>query len=90
MKVTDIKIREVKESSKIRATVNVVFDDEFVVNDIKIIEGNKGYFIAFPSKLRQDDKFISICHPINNNTRQKIQEPILEEYKKTKGDTSFE
>ncbi len=65
-----------------KAIVSVTFDDEFVVHDIKIIEGNNGLFIAMPSRKMPDGEFRDIAHPINSETRSKIQESILAEYEK--------
>ncbi|NLV75615.1 MAG: septation regulator SpoVG [Tissierellia bacterium] len=82
MKVTDVRVRKVTEESKMKAIVSVTFDDEFVVHDIKIIEGQNGLFIAMPSRKMPDGEFRDIAHPINAETRKKIQDAILEEYEK--------
>ena len=82
MKVTDVRIRKVTEEGKMKAIVSVTFDDEFVVHDIKIIEGQNGLFIAMPSRKMADGEFRDIAHPINAETRKKIQDAILEEYEK--------
>lgn len=82
MKVTDVRIRKVQEEGKMKAIVSVTFDDEFVVHDIKIIEGQNGLFIAMPSRKMADGEFRDIAHPINAETRKKIQDAILEEYEK--------
>ena len=82
MKVTDVRIRKVTEEGKMKAIVSVTFDDEFVVHDIKIIEGQNGLFIAMPSRKMADGEFRDIAHPINAETRRKIQDAILEEYEK--------
>lgn len=65
-----------------KAIVSVTFDDEFVVHDIKIIEGQNGLFVAMPSRKMADGEFRDIAHPINAETRQKVQEAIFEEYEK--------
>ena len=65
-----------------KAIVSVTFDDEFVVHDIKIIEGQNGLFIAMPSRKMSDGEFRDIAHPINAETRKKIQDAIFEEYQK--------
>lgn len=83
MKVTDVRIRKVTEEGKMKAIVSVTFDDEFVVHDIKIIEGQNGLFIAMPSRKMVDGEFKDIAHPINADTRQKIQEAIFNEYEKS-------
>lgn len=83
MKVTDVRIRKIQEEGKMKAIVSVTFDDEFVVHDIKIIEGQNGLFIAMPSRKMADGDFRDIAHPINAETRKKIQDAIFEEYQKT-------
>ncbi|KGG80740.1 septation regulator SpoVG [Caloranaerobacter azorensis] len=82
MKVTDVRIRKISDEGRMKAIVSVTFDDEFVVHDIKIIEGNNGLFIAMPSRKMPDGEFRDIAHPINSETRSKIQESILAEYEK--------
>ena len=82
MKITDVRVRKVTEEGKMKAIVSVTFDEEFVVHDIKIIEGQNGLFIAMPSRKMADGEFRDIAHPINATTRQKIQEAVFEEYKK--------
>lgn len=82
MKVTDVRIRKVAAEGKMKAIVSVTFDDEFVVHDIKIIEGQNGLFIAMPSRKMGEGDFRDIAHPINSNTRTKIQEAIFSEYEK--------
>ncbi|NMA86446.1 MAG: septation regulator SpoVG [Tissierellia bacterium] len=82
MKITDVRIRKVQEEGKMKAIVSVTFDDEFVVHDIKIIDGQNGLFVAMPSRKMADGEFRDIAHPINAETRQKIQNAIFEEYDK--------
>lgn len=82
MKVTDVRVRKVTEESKMKGIVSVTFDNEFVVHDIKIIEGQNGLFIAMPSRKMPDGEFRDIAHPINAETRKKIQDAILEEYER--------
>ncbi len=83
MKITDVRVRKVTEEGKMKAIVSVTFDDEFVVHDIKIIDGQNGHFIAMPSRKMADGEFRDIAHPINATTRQKIQEAVFEEYEKS-------
>ncbi|QQY79500.1 stage V sporulation protein G [Keratinibaculum paraultunense] len=82
MKVTDVRVRKVTEEGKMKAIVSVTFDNEFVVHDIKIIEGQNGLFIAMPSRKIADGEFRDIAHPINAETRKKIQDAVLDEYEK--------
>jgi stage V sporulation protein G len=83
MKITDVRVRKVTEEGKMKAIVSVTFDDEFVVHDIKVIEGQNGLFIAMPSRKMADGEFRDIAHPINATTRQKIQEAVFSEYEKS-------
>ena len=82
MKITDIRIRKTSTEGKMRAVVSVTFDDAFVVHDIKVIEGDKGLFIAMPSKKSSDGEYRDIAHPINAKTRETIQQMILDAYEK--------
>ncbi len=82
MKVTDVRIRKVTAEGKMKAIVSVTFDDEFVVHDIKIIEGQNGLFIAMPSRKMGEGDFRDIAHPINSSTRNKLQDAIFAEYEK--------
>lgn len=83
MKITDVRLRKISEEGKMKAIVSVTFDDAFVVHDIKIIEGQNGLFIAMPSRKMADGEFRDIAHPINAETRQKIQDAIFAEYEKS-------
>ena len=83
VKITDVRVRKVTEEGKMRAIISVTFDEEFVVHDIKIIEGLNGLFIAMPSRKMADGEFRDIAHPINAATRKKIQEAIFVEYEKS-------
>ena len=81
MQITDVRVRKVAKEGKLKAVVSITFDDEFVVHDIKVIEGKKGLFIAMPSKKAMDGEYRDIAHPINSGTRDRIQSTILEKYK---------
>lgn len=80
MQITDVRIRKVDKEGKLKAVVSITIDDEFVVHDIKIIEGEKGLFIAMPSRKASDGEYRDIAHPINSGTRERIQSLILEKY----------
>lgn len=82
MRITDVRVRKVEKEGKMKAVVSITIDDEFVVHDIKVIEGVKGLFIAMPSRKALDGEFRDIAHPINSETRDHIQNIILEEYQK--------
>lgn len=80
MTITDVRIRKIATEGKMKAIVSVTFDNEFVVHDIKVIEGQNGLFIAMPSRKTPDGEFKDIAHPINIDTREKIQNSILKAY----------
>lgn len=80
MQITDVRIRKVAKEGKIKAVVSITIDNEFVVHDIKVIEGEKGLFIAMPSRKAADGEYRDIAHPINSDTRNMIQTLILEQY----------
>ena len=80
MQITDVRIRKVAKEGKMKAVVSVTFDDVFVVHDIKVIDGDKGLFIAMPSRKAADGEYRDIAHPINSDTRNMIQTLILEQY----------
>lgn len=82
MQITDVRVRKVEKEGKMRAVVSITIDDEFVVHDIKVIEGVKGLFIAMPSRKASDGEFRDIAHPINSETRDRIQNIILDAYRK--------
>lgn len=82
MTITDVRVRKIAKDGKMKAIVSVTFDNEFVVHDIKVIEGEKGLFIAMPSWKTADGEYRDIAHPINSDTRQQLQEMILDEYEK--------
>ena len=83
MQITDIRIRKVEKEGKMKAVVSITLDEEFVVHDIKVIEGEKGLFIAMPSRKANDGEYRDIAHPINSNTRERIQSMILAKYEET-------
>ena len=80
MEITDVRVRKVTKEGKMKAVVSITIDDEFVVHDIKVIEGQNGLFIAMPSRKTPDGEFKDIAHPINTTTREKIQTSILNAY----------
>ena len=83
MEITEIRVKPVQREGKLKAFVSVTFDDMFVVHDIKVIEGEKGKFVAMPSKKVPTGEYKDIAHPINQEARDMIQRKVLEEYEKT-------
>ncbi|KEI94484.1 septation protein spoVG [Clostridium botulinum A2B7 92] len=84
MQITDVRVRKIAAEGKMKAIVSVTFDNEFVVHDIKVIEGQNGLFIAMPSRKTPDGEYKDIAHPINTETREKIQKSIIEEYERAR------
>jgi len=82
MEVTDVRIRRLTKEGKMRAIVSITFNDKFVVHDVRVIEGNNGLFVAMPSKRTPNGEFRDIAHPINAETREVIQNSVLEAYSK--------
>lgn len=80
MQITDIRVRKIAKEGKMKAVVSVTFDEIFVVHDIKVIEGEKGLFIAMPSRRSGDGEYRDIAHPINSEMRDKLQREILQKY----------
>ena len=80
MQVTDVRVRKIEKEGKMRAIVSITLDNEFVIHDIKVIEGEKGLFIAMPSRKAADGEYRDIAHPINSGTRDRIQKVIVDKY----------
>ena len=80
MNITDVRVRKVSKEGKMKAVVAITIDDEFVVHDIKVIDGEKGLFIAMPSRKAADGEYRDIAHPINSDTRERIQKIILKKF----------
>ena len=80
MNITDVRVRKITKEGKMKAVVSVTLDNEFVIHDIKVIEGDKGMFIAMPSRRSADGEFRDIAHPINTATRDHLQAVVLEAY----------
>ena len=90
MQITDVRVRRVAKEGKMTAVVSVTMDGEFVIHDIKVIEGEKGLFIAMPSRKASDGEYRDIAHPINSAAREKIQEIILQNYEMVAAETNVE
>lgn len=82
MNITEIKVYPVKDNEKLKAYASIVFDDAFVIRDLRIIDGNNGMFVAMPSRKRHDGTFRDTVHPLNNETRNLIEEKVLTVYEK--------
>lgn len=89
MQITDIRIRKIEKEGKMKAVVSITIDDEFVVHDIKIIEGEKGMFIAMPSRKATDGEYKDIAHPIKSSTREQLQDMILSKYREEAASEAF-
>ena len=83
MNITDVRVRKVAKEGKMKAVVSITIDEEFVVHDIKVIEGEKGMFIAMPSRKASDGEYRDIAHPINTATRERLQSMILDKYQES-------
>lgn len=80
MQIKDVRIRKIEKEGKMKAVVSITIDEEFVIHDIKIIEGEKGMFIAMPSRKTAEGEYKDIAHPIKSSTRELIQNLILQKY----------
>ena len=90
MNITDVRVRKTDPEGKMKAIVSVTFDEAFVVHDIKVIEGEKGLFIAMPSRKGAMGEYRDIAHPINPEMREIIQKAILEKYEEAMNETTAE
>lgn len=82
MEITDVRLRRVNSEGRMKAIASITIDNEFVVHDIRVIDGNNGMFVAMPSKRTPDGEFRDIAHPISSTTREKIQTAVLAEFEK--------
>lgn len=90
MQITDVRVRKVTKEGKMKAVVSITLDNEFVFHDIKVIEGDQGLFIAMPSRKAGNGEYRDIAHPINSETRERVQRVILESYEKALEETDEE
>lgn len=86
MQITDVRLRRVNAEGRMKAIASITFDEEFVVHDIRVIDGNNGMFVAMPSKRTPDGEFRDIAHPISSATRDRIQEAVLAAYAKSESE----
>ena len=82
MKITEVKVYPAKENGRLKAYATIIFDNDFIVRDLKVIEGEKGLFVSMPSRRRKDGSFRVIVHPLNADTRKMIEDSIIGEYNK--------
>lgn len=82
MKITEVKVFPVEGGGRLKAYATLVFDDCFIVRDLKVIEGDKGLFVSMPSRRRKDGSFRDIVHPLNSDTRKEVEEKVIEEFNK--------
>jgi stage V sporulation protein G len=87
MQITDVRVRHVSSEGKMKASVSITIDNEFVVHDIKVIDGDRGMFIAMPSRKSGDGEYRDIAHPLNSETRNRLQDIIIDAYKKSLEET---
>jgi stage V sporulation protein G len=85
MEITEVKVFPINEE-KLKAFVSIVFDQCFMVNDIKIIQGRDGLFISMPSRKKKNGEFKDVAHPLNNETRRMIEDKVLGEYERVLGE----
>ncbi|ARU60981.1 septation protein spoVG [Tumebacillus avium] len=90
MQITDVRLRKMNTEGRMKAIASITIDNEFVIHDIRIIDGNNGMFVAMPSKRTPDGEFRDIAHPISSETRQKIQDAILNEYYRVEEESAEE
>lgn len=87
MRINDVRIRLIqKEDSKLKAVASIVIEDSFVIHDIKVLEGNQGYFVAMPSRKTPDGQYKDVAHPLNTPTREELNKVVLAEFEKAKAE----
>lgn len=82
LEITEVKVFPAKESGKLKAYATIVFENCFIVRDLKVIEGEKGFFVSMPSRRRKDGTFRDIVHPLDSDTRQMVEDFIIKEYQR--------
>ncbi len=85
LNITDVQIKKVEHDEKLRAFASIVLDGCFLVGDIRVVEGEEGYFVSMPSRRKRDGRFVDICFPLDNPTREFIEEKVLRAYEATTG-----
>jgi len=82
VEITDVRVRKINTEGRMKAIVSITLDDEFVIHDVRVVEGNNGLFVAMPSRKTPDGEFRDIAHPINSETRERMQKAVLEAYER--------
>jgi stage V sporulation protein G len=82
MRITEVKVYPATESGRLKAYATIVFENCFIVRDLKVIEGHKGFFVSMPSRKRKDGSFRDIVHPLNSEMRKTIEDTIIQEFSK--------
>ncbi len=82
MRITDVRIRKINTEGRMKAIVSITLDDEFVIHDVRVVDGNNGLFVAMPSRKTPEGEFRDIAHPINSQTRERLQTAVLEAYER--------
>ncbi|MGA9530422.1 MAG: septation regulator SpoVG [Candidatus Babeliales bacterium] len=85
MKITEVKIFPVRDSGRLKAYATIVFENAFIIRDLKVIEGDKGLFVSMPSRRKKDGSFKDIAHPLNSETRKMVESSVIEEFKRVQG-----
>jgi len=80
MKITDVRVRKITSEGKLRAYATITFDDQFVIHNLKVIDGKSGLFVAMPSRKTKNGEFKDVAHPISSEFRAVLQDSILEAY----------
>src|SRR3990167_3350623 len=89
MKITEVKVYPAKEGGRLKAYATIVFENCFIVRDLKVIEGNKGLFVSMPSRRRKDGTFRDIVHPLNSEMRSTIEESVIKEFNRVAENPEF-
>lgn len=85
LNITDIRITKIEGDDKLRAFASIIIDDCFLVGDLRVVEGEDGYFVSMPSKRKRDGSFKDIAYPLNNETRESVEKQVLLAYETTTG-----
>jgi stage V sporulation protein G len=80
MEITEVKVFPARDGGRLKAYATIVFDNCFIVRDLKVIEGHKGLFVSMPSRKRKDGTFKDVVHPLNADMRETIERMVIDEY----------